>query len=65
MRRAKLSGEWPLSSKVEFEVKIEAKSFILSVQEDMTLGLFILMGTAAFSLFIIWLAIFQNLRNPI
>lgn len=65
MRCGKLRKGWSLSSNLEFEAKTEVKSFALHVEEDMTLGPFIIVGTTAMPLFIIWLVIFQNLRDPI
>lgn len=44
----------PVYSSAELEVKLEAKGFGLSVEE------FIKVGTAALSLFLIWLEISQN-----
>lgn len=65
VRHGMLEKGWPLSSNVEFKAKIEAISFALSNEEDMTSGPFIIMGTAALFPFIIWLMIFQNSRDPI
>lgn len=47
VRRRKLGKGWPLSFNVEFESKIGAKSFTLSVEEDKTSGPFIIVDTPA------------------
>lgn len=47
------------------QAKIEAKNFVLSVEEELTSGPFIKVGTAALLLFIIWLVTFQNSRDSI
>lgn len=59
-RRRKLGEGWPLSSYAEFEVKFEKKFFALSVEEGMTSETFLIVGTAALLLFVIWLLIFKK-----
>lgn len=54
-----------MSYNVKFEAEIEAKSFALSVEEAMTSDPFIIMGTAVLPLFIIWLVLFRNSRDPL
>lgn len=51
---------WSLSSNVELETKIEANIVTLSVEEDINMGPFIIVGTAILPLFIIWLVILLN-----
>lgn len=56
---------WEVEKQMVFVFESEAKSFALYVEEDRTLVPFIIVGTAAMPLFIIWLVIFQNLQDPI
>lgn len=60
VRLGKLVMGWPLSSNIEFEVKIETKSFVLSVEEYMTSGRIIIVSTIALPPFVIWWGVFQN-----
>lgn len=48
VRHGQIRRVLPVSSNVDFEAKLEAKIFTLSVKEDTTSGPFIIMGTATF-----------------
>lgn len=54
-----------LSYNVKLEANIEAKKFVLSVEEGMASGSVIIVRTAALTLFVIWWVVFQNSNDLI
>lgn len=55
-----------MSSNVDFEAKTEEKSFVLSYEDEMTLGSYIiLVDTDVLPLFRVWVVIFMNSRHPV
>lgn len=55
VRRGRSGMGWPLLSNVEFKAKIDAKSFALSDEDEITSGPFKLVGTDVLPLLSIWL----------